>query len=94
MNTAPIQMKRTKRITRITNEGRTFMVKFGAADEPLAIMERTRRSNGKLRDHTYWHRTHGLPGAGRNGRQQSIVRTVLENAGVSLPVDTRQFAGH
>lgn len=86
-------------LKRVNLEGRAFYVKLAPDGSPQAIKER-RSVAGRLGNHTYWHRSHGLPkakgrGTGpRAGRPRTIVVEVLLRAGAALPVDNRQNAGH
>jgi hypothetical protein len=62
--------------------GRKFVVKKEAATgEARAILERKERSDGAIRDETYWHCSQRLPGKDRAGRSCSVVRRVLDEAG-------------
>jgi hypothetical protein len=88
---------------RVDLDGRVFLVGKREDGTAINIMERKVREDGRFRASTYWHHSHGVPVSGRgkrlrnrkhNGSGKSIVRTVLEMAGASLNVDTRENAGH
>lgn len=60
--------------TLVTIGQRKFVVLFADDGSPRAIKERKDRGTGRLRDHTYWHRTHP------RGRGDTIVNRVLAAA--------------
>lgn len=65
-------------------EGRRFVVMIDHAG-PRSIKVRKTLNAGRpwesMYDSPYWHRSHAIPGPGRQGRGKSIVRQVLEAAG-------------
>lgn len=77
---APVAARRVIRL-----EGRTFVVMIDDQARPRSIKERKVHQAGRpwecLVDVPYWHKSHRLPGPGRMGRRQSIVRQVLTSAG-------------
>lgn len=62
-------------------DGRTFVVLIGP--EGLRSIKERKPAPRGVRDFTYWHRSHRIPGVGRGDRfgKKSIVRQVIEGAG-------------